>query len=280
MTEPHDAERDDELASALLDGEADAAERASADEAVRARMAQFAAVQDAVRAVTPPSEGARRAAIGAALGEWDAARRPATAVTAPPRPARSSSRPAWFLGVAAAAVVAALAGVVVSGGLGGSDDDDSVAIEEAATISAEATEETSLRTESAAELADDQDLAASEAVTEAAPEDGADELEAPAGGALAAETTAAGADAPTGDVVVDLVGPDALVAFAASARAADGPATACDATDLGAVVGLARYAEMAGDVAVDVVVTVDDAARVVRALDAATCDVVAQAPTR
>jgi hypothetical protein len=61
----------DELASAYLDGESSAAERAlvEGDPAVMARVTEFRAVREALAApVTPPAAGPRDAAIAAAVG--------------------------------------------------------------------------------------------------------------------------------------------------------------------------------------------------------------------
>ena len=76
---PGDPRRpDDELVSAVLDGEATPAERArvEADPVLRARLDEFAAVRDQVAApVAPRSEAARDAAIAAAVAEAGERRR-------------------------------------------------------------------------------------------------------------------------------------------------------------------------------------------------------------
>ncbi len=101
---PESFRTDDELVSAVLDGEATADERArvAADPALSVRLAEFAAVADALRApATPPSADARDAAIAAAVAEG---RRPAQVVVAL-RPRRSTGS---FLAVAAAVLVVLL----------------------------------------------------------------------------------------------------------------------------------------------------------------------------
>ena len=101
---PESFRTDDELVSAVLDGEATADERArvAADPALSVRLAEFAAVADALRApATPPPADARDAAIAAAVAEG---RRPAQVVVAL-RPRRSTGS---FLAVAAAVLVVLL----------------------------------------------------------------------------------------------------------------------------------------------------------------------------
>ncbi len=119
----------DELASALVDGEALGAERARADEpAVAARVAAFEAVAARVGApVDPPDDLARERAIRAAL----AAHSPARARRRPP---------AWLPAAAAVAVVVVGLGLLVAA-IGPSDDD---AAETAATLAEGGDEATTL----------------------------------------------------------------------------------------------------------------------------------------
>jgi hypothetical protein len=131
MTVPDvpDASEADELASALLDGEGTAAERARADEPdVARRVAELEAVARLVATpVEPVDELARSRAVRAAL----AAAAPAVA------PRRV---PAWLAPAAAVIVVLAGVGLFVAVLAGGSDDAD-----EAATSGADtATEATAL----------------------------------------------------------------------------------------------------------------------------------------
>lgn len=109
---------DDELVSAVLDGEATADERArvEADPVLSARLAEFAAVADAVGAPVAPSPGETRdTAIAAAVAE---AGRP-DPVVVPLRPRRSTGS---FLAVAAAVLAVLLVAGLFAGRLGGGDD--------------------------------------------------------------------------------------------------------------------------------------------------------------
>lgn len=65
------ARPDDELVSAVLDGEATASERAivEADPRLRARLEEFRALQESNRAIEPPDEAARDRAIARAVAE-------------------------------------------------------------------------------------------------------------------------------------------------------------------------------------------------------------------
>jgi hypothetical protein len=120
---------DVELASAYLDGETDATERArvEAEPHLLALVAELRALQSTIADVAPVPDAVREAAIAAALADHDAAAaRVADGLpTATPTPERAVRAPRrarqWrFLGGAAAAAVAALVGVaVVSNGGGG-----------------------------------------------------------------------------------------------------------------------------------------------------------------
>jgi negative regulator of sigma E activity len=124
-------------ASAYLDGELDAGERAlaEADPAVMAEVEALRSLQDEIRDVEPPRADTREAAITAALAEFDALQ-PATAPAAaagpgagrvvPFRPRPSYTR---WLTAAAAVVAVGLVGVVVAQSNRGGDDKDSAAIE-------------------------------------------------------------------------------------------------------------------------------------------------------
>ena len=122
MTDPF--RPDDELVSAVLDGEATPEERArvEADPVLSARLAEFTAVRDAVaEPVAPPSEATRERAIEAAkvlgreLGE------PASATVRPlKRRSRSADLPR-FLAVAAAILLV----LVTFGALASVSGDDS-----------------------------------------------------------------------------------------------------------------------------------------------------------
>src|SRR5690349_14625396 len=105
MTDPFHP--DDDLVSAVLDGEATPEERArvEADPALSARLAEFADVRDAVaEPVPPPSAATRERAIAAAT----AAARPAAGAPGNVRPLRRKPRSAdlpRFLAVAAAVLL-------------------------------------------------------------------------------------------------------------------------------------------------------------------------------
>lgn len=112
---------DDELVSAVLDGEATADDRArvAADPALSARLAEFTSVADALTApVAPPTAAARDAAIAAAVAE---VRRPEKVVVAL-RPRRSRGS---FLAVAAAVLVLLLFAGFLVGQVGERGTDDS-----------------------------------------------------------------------------------------------------------------------------------------------------------
>ena len=119
---PEPFRTDDELVSAVLDGEATADERSrvAADPALSARLAEFAAVADALSApVTPPSADARDAALTAAV----AAGRRLEQVVVALRPRRSTGS---FLAVAAAVLVVLLFAGFLVGQVGdGNETEDS-----------------------------------------------------------------------------------------------------------------------------------------------------------
>jgi negative regulator of sigma E activity len=123
------------LASAYLDGELDAAERAAAasDPEVMAEVDRLRALQADVRFVEPPSDAVRESAITAALDEFDALFTAATRTletqplpASPARVVEFRPRPAYarWLGAAAAVVAIGFVGVVVARSAGGGDDDD------------------------------------------------------------------------------------------------------------------------------------------------------------
>lgn len=132
MTAPHDPEGPvpeatplEELASALLDGEAGADEAArAADPEVVALQARFTRVADALAAVPAELDDAddrRESAIAAALGEWGTAPTAAGDELAARRAARARIK---VLGIAAAVVAAVALGGAVVRSTGGSDDAD------------------------------------------------------------------------------------------------------------------------------------------------------------
>jgi hypothetical protein len=176
---------DDELVSAVLDGEAGDDERArvEGDPVLRARLEELRSVRRAVAAAPPPPDPvARERALAAALQGWTEAADVPTAkpvpVPAPPAPiplvGRRRSR-AWIGAAAVAAVALGLVGGLVAtrSDRSGSDSTDTGAAIAEADTGAEPDE-----------AASDQTLAA--ATTEAAGG-------GTAGGADAATTTAGGA---------------------------------------------------------------------------------------
>jgi hypothetical protein len=142
----------DELASALLDGEATAEERSRAGEPdVAARMAQFSDIAAAVgRQPEPPTSAERDAAVAAALAAWersaDEAPRPPADELAERR--RRTGRVLRLVGVAAAAVAVVGLGAVLVDSLPSDDAGD------AATSAADTTVSSAGSDEQAAEEAD------------------------------------------------------------------------------------------------------------------------------
>lgn len=205
------------LASAYVDGEItdDERELAENDPAVMAEVAVIRAARSAIADVPPPSEGARRAAIAAAMVEFDRTVAPAaaasedgsTAVT-PMRAARQRRSMRW-LQVAAVAAAVGLGGIVVSRSLGG-DDDDAADVDTAAE-SATATDAFSRELAESAQPVDEpaEEPASEEAAVESASEGDSDAAEG--GLEMAAEpesaadasadeaTDAPAADASAGD---------------------------------------------------------------------------------
>jgi negative regulator of sigma E activity len=116
-----------EAASAFLDGEIDAAERASvaADPDAMALVDSFAKVRDALGAVEPAPDNVRADAMSAALAEFDVRQRirtaPVTAIVLKPRWQRAYP---IFRGAAAAAVIAVVV-FAVANGTKGSDSKSS-----------------------------------------------------------------------------------------------------------------------------------------------------------
>ena len=123
MTEPF--RPDDDLVSAVLDGEATRAERArvEGDPALQARLAEFAAVREAVGApVRPPTEMRRDAAIAAALDAAPASAATSEAEVVPLPPRRDRREAGRFLAVAAAVLLVLLAAGFLADQMGGGDD--------------------------------------------------------------------------------------------------------------------------------------------------------------
>src|SRR5690242_15956422 len=103
MTDPT-PRPDDELVSAVLDGEATADERAlvEADPASRQRLSELRAARDLVAAPIAVPAAARESAIAAALAEFDAGRPAATDLVASrPRTGAAPTDPTDPAGTAA-----------------------------------------------------------------------------------------------------------------------------------------------------------------------------------
>lgn len=116
---PEPFRTDDEIVSAVLDGEATAEERArvAADPVLSARLAEFTAVAEAVGApVAPPRADARDAALAAAV----ASRHRPDPVVVPLRPRRSTGS---FLAIAAAVLGALLVAGLLAGRLSDGRDE-------------------------------------------------------------------------------------------------------------------------------------------------------------
>ncbi len=258
---------DDQLlhASAYLDGDVDATERAraEADPEVMLEVDRLRAVRSALRDVEAPDPGRREQALAAALAAFGDEAAPAAVPPPPPAVPLARRQPrSWWGGVlaAAAALVVVVGGVVVLRGAGGGGgDDDSASI-------ATARDELTLSEESASSDAG--------AAAPAAPRDGADNesQEAPAA-TESAEDTATGGPSAAGSLaagsVPELSGPDELVAFATSAARSSAPVVdTSSCPQPGTFVGPATYA------GTPVEVYVDDTT--VTAVDATSCVVVEQ----
>lgn len=123
---------DDELASAYLDGDVTAAERARVEgnPALLAQVERFRLVADALREPVNPDPARKEQAIAAALGVLDGSVVPFPAGGRPlPPPAvrPAGRRPNRWLAVVAAAAIAAVVAVASVALTGGDDNDDDTA---------------------------------------------------------------------------------------------------------------------------------------------------------
>jgi hypothetical protein len=195
MTEPTPPTSDDELVSAVLDGEATQGEiaRVTADPALQARLERMTAVSDAVGVAPPPPAGLVDQAIDAALDHLTATG-PGT-VAAPldelsARRAARNRRFGPFLAAAAVVVLVALGAVAVRS----LDDPDSDTDTAAASLDA-------ADAETAAEEFAENDAGAADTAAEAPSEPTADTTT----GTRSAETIdAADADEFAGRVRIEL----------------------------------------------------------------------------
>ena len=291
-----DATEPEELASAILDGEATDAERARAgDPEVAAALEAFGRVSAAVGAEPPVDELARERAIAAALGAWGTPTAEEEAIAAEQRERFAAvdelaRRRRNRLGLKVAGIAAAVAAVVAVGSLavGSGDDEDSAT---SADVAAEAPE-SGVATESAgagatadADAAEESEAAADGATSSLALSDlGAyDDLDTLVADAVvvaterAAEANDDGADsAPQGEG--DAGGEVAEGGAAPTVAAGAGGATACALPSPPA--GEPATASTATLEGRPVLVTVsgsgDDA--VVQVTDPATCEVLYEGP--
>lgn len=219
------------LASAYLDGEATAAERARVDDdpLLRAEVDRLRAVRAIVGDVPGPRVSAREAHLAAALEAWDRipSERDATPAGSPSAARRRRSQATtnrWLLAAAAATVVVLVGGLTLRTLTDRDDGDDggSIAADQPATVD---------ESGDAGTGAEEDSLALSEAVEEAeaavAPAatpdpDTADPDTDPTADAVAA------APPPDDDLAV-LTSPSELALFAADALAADGDVAAANA---------------------------------------------------
>ena len=134
---------DDELVTAVLDGEATDAQAATvaADPVLSARLEELRAVRRAVGAPTePPEPAARDRAVAAALAAWspdDLQRPPAGLAPPPPAAVATHRRRRWLVPAVAAAAVAAIVGVALVVDRGGSTSGTSTAAGGAVTTAAD-----------------------------------------------------------------------------------------------------------------------------------------------
>ena len=283
-----------------LDGEATPDERArvEADPSLLGEVERLRAVRVTLFDATQfegPSDEVREAAIAAALGAWDVASRPSGArVETPPAARRSNVRTferrhtytRWLSAAAALVAVAAL-GVVVARSGGGGDNDES------GTVAIEAPADTAAG-DALVDTADEQtELSASTGNAERTASD--DDAGADAGGAEPASETAEQAPAPAATeaseattMVADaapqenLSSPAELGAYALEAKRAaendpnpDVLARPCsdDAfDDIDTYVAMVTYRDRS------VLIGIDDEDDRAFAVDADTCEIVAEAP--
>jgi hypothetical protein len=257
-----------DLASALLDGEADATEAAGSDDpaVVEARVA-FERVARAVATPSPADADAREAAITAALRA--AGPSPATLTAGDELDHRR--RAGW--GLKLAGVAAALLAVVALGGLlaSGDDADDETAVSDAIDEGDDAGATAGAATESAD---DGQDLDSSTApgLADLGAFDDLDALVAAAvGSSLESEEAAAGDAATTAPTTTTERG-----GGESGVPPADAVVCTAPASPSGAIIA-SSTATLEGR-AVVVVVAEQADGRVVQIFDAATCAVVFEGP--
>jgi hypothetical protein len=275
MTDSHDPNPLDELASAHLDGQTTAAEAAQVDgdPALAARVAALDAVRAAVRADLPPVDADRReASIAAALDAFDAGATDATAADpgritpiAVAARRRASRRSVQVIGAVAVAVLLALA-VPLLGVL----DSDSPSDDVATSVLEEATAQDSAEPGGGDGAAGAEDALVPGATAFALPDDAIVDLgsfeDLDALAAAVHTYAAAPPDADLGDAAAPSTASGSATERAA-AQCADAPATGSRV--------LTGTATLEGR---PVLVFVDDAPtgeRTVTVVDAADCSVIA-----
>jgi hypothetical protein len=270
--DPGPVDPDVELASAHLDDEAGADERARVeDPVVAAHLAAFGRVADQVRDVPPPPAGLLDDQVARAMASFDDEARVV------PIGRTAGATPWWQripLGaVAAALIVVALVGIASLGGFGGDDEDTAATAFDSTDDSAGDSGDDSAAGGAQAPMADAMEESATlETEAGLAPDrarfDSYDDLVASLQDELARPTAATGGQA--GD-------PDDTAGEERSAGDGEGVTDPCDAVAVldvdPATVVLVRAAVVASD---DVTVVVHDAddGRRLAAVDDATCTVV------
>jgi len=284
------------LASAYLDGELAADQRrlAEADPDVMSEVDRMLVVRSQLRAIEPPSERAREAAIAAAMAAFmPAMAQPAPPINASVRTVEFRRRPSYarFLGIAAAAVAVGLLGLVVAAGLrsGGDDSSDFDAASDA------------IAEEPAGEPADEPASAELDrSLTESAPTDGEGDL----AGAVAADDAMSDADQPADEPaeVATAEAPVDELAVNPVAPLIDPDQPLTTPAELGAYGAYLRQLEAAGELPptpntdcpqqvilgstqfvfdglpIDVLIAVDDRQRTVTAIDPDTCEALEVGP--
>lgn len=275
------------LASAYIDGELTATERAAAeaDPDVMAVVEQLHGLRQAVSDVAPPTPSVRTAAIAAALGEYAPTTRPAAprAATAAPSRVRFGRRPSagGYLAIAAGVLAVGLLGVAVANlGTGSDDTSFDVALESEGDVDSRIGEDA------------DDTFAAGDANDQLTTEMAAEDDGVDTSGTAAADTTEESAQIATADEPMGgserpelepgqiLTTPEQLGSFGTELleleRAGTLGSTPNHACPIDGVLSRAEY--QLADTVVPILVAVDEAASTVRAVDADTCEVVAEGP--
>ncbi len=304
MTDRADHTERDLLVQSYLDGDVDAAGRASieADAELMDEVRAHERVRSELRRTEPVDPARRERAIAAALAEFDRMR--VAAPSSPPPPVSlTARRRRWLVGAAAALVLVAGGAVVASVVSQDSDSEQTAELSDAAQSAESATTLAAAADESlsvfAVEDSESTGAAASEALDAAAAAPSADdsggsaippelprvasaeELATLADATIAARTVAG--DAPTAA--------ETTAAAPADAAASDTTAAAADTTVLAeadrssapefadCADDVIAYAELVeGESVRPVAVRIDEEANEAVALDAVTCDEVLRAP--